>query len=172
MPTIKNALPLRCPSPRHFSLIALLLPLLLAFSASAGGCANGPKYTEMTLPPIPAGQGRIILFRDGFPLGFGIQPNVKLNGQTAGKSVPNNFFFVDRAPGPYKVTCLTEWQHDIDIDLSAQQTLYVQTHIAPGVVVGHVWPELVTPDKAAAVLKDCTYNGPPLPKPPTNSPAS
>lgn len=147
-------------SHRH-SLTALMFALIGLMGLTA--CAGGTKYSQMTLPPVPDGQGRLVFYRDGMFLGFGVQPDVKLNGQAVGKSQPNGFFFVDAPAGHHQVACMTEWEHKIALDLPPNETRYVKTNIVPGVLVGHVVPEVVPAERAIPTLQNCSYIGAPLP---------
>jgi hypothetical protein len=92
-----------------------LVVYFLMLCGLLSGCASGTKYPDMTLPPIPAGQGRMILYRDAIPIGLGVQPEVKVNQVKVCLSQPNGFCFVDRVPGSYDVTCMTEWEHKITV---------------------------------------------------------
>ena len=88
---------------RLSSLLSLALLSLLV------GCASGPKYPEAvsTFPQLAASQGRIVFYRNGVPVGMAVQPDVKLNNDVVGRSVPNQFFYVDRPAGNYVVSCST-----------------------------------------------------------------
>jgi hypothetical protein len=117
----------------------------------------------MTLPSIPSGQGRIIFFRGTSALGSAVGADVHLNDTVVGRSAVGTFFFVDRDPGNFEVTCATEMKHKLTLALSPQETKYIQTTVTMGVFVGQIWPNLVDEKTALADIKDCTYTGPPLP---------
>jgi hypothetical protein len=144
---------------------------MLVGSLTSIGCASGTKFSDMPLPPLAQGQGRIIFYRDGTPVGMAVQPSVKLNGESIGKSQPMGFFFVDRPAGSYEVACTTEWEHKTTVQLAENETRYVRTFVTIGVIVGHIWPELVEPTRALDALQDCRYIGPPLSQTPSSQPS-
>lgn len=124
---------------RLFALI--LSPVLSLMIAS---CASGPTYSEVkaTLPPIPKGQGRIFVYRTAL-LGAAVQPKVKINDVVVGQAKPRGFFFADRLPGNYEVSATTEWKHKDELTLAPGQRRFVRLNMLPGLMVGHVSPEVV-----------------------------
>ncbi|MCG3173240.1 MAG: hypothetical protein GMKNLPBB_01418 [Myxococcota bacterium] len=125
------------------------------------GCASGTKYDQAItqLATMPANQGRIMFYREGSPVGAAIQPDIRLNGEKVGKSVPGGFFYVDRPAGDYNVACSTEVDKELTFALSAGETRYVRTKITMGVMVGHVHPILEDREKAMRILVKCSYIG-------------
>jgi hypothetical protein len=121
---------------------------------AAAGCASGPSYKEVSksFQPVAAQSGRIFFYRTA-TMGAAVQPEVKLNGETVGKSVPKGFFFVDRAPGDFTVTTTTEVKKALTFHLDAGQTRYVRLNIAMGFMAGHVFPELVEDSVGKAELE-------------------
>jgi hypothetical protein len=142
----------------------LALALLGLIAMLGGGCASGPSYTTMSeqIGPVAPGQGRIYFYRDGSPFGSAVQPNIRLNGDVVGKSKPGGFFYVDRAPGGYEVSCETETQKSLSMTLTAGETRYVRTRVSFGVVLGHVRPVLEDEEQAMKTLGKSKYTGPPL----------
>lgn len=130
--------------------IAVVGAALLALS----GCASGPAYKDVSgsFQPVPAQSGRIFFYRVA-TMGAAVQPEVKLNGETVGKSVPKGFFFVDRAPGDYVVNTTTEVKKALTFHLDAGQTRYVRLGISMGFMAGHVYPELVEDSVGKAELE-------------------
>ena len=131
------------------------------FAAFLVGCATGPKFSEVAITmdePIPE-QGRIYIYRTAV-LGAAVQPEVRLNGETVGKAVPNGFFYVDRDPGHYKVSTSTEVERHLSFTLDKGQTRYVRLNISFGFFVGHVYPELVEDKVGEAEIQECSYTGP------------
>ena len=119
-------------------LSGLFLVLLMA------GCASGPSYKQAAdnFPKLAPDLGRIYIYRPS-SAGLAIQPDVKLNGVTIGNSTPDGFFFVDRPTGDYEVSTTTEMKKSLTFHLDAGQTRYVRLKISLGILVGHVYPELV-----------------------------
>jgi len=124
------------------------------------GCASGPTHAQLEdqIPPIPRGKGRIFIYRTS-AFGFAVQPPVRLNGTSVGKSVPSGFFFVDRSPGSYEVRCTTEAPEKVTFTLSAGESVYIKTTVTWGMWVGHVNPTLVDPEVGKKDLKRCSYTG-------------
>jgi len=128
------------------------------------GCASGPKHAEVksSIPEIAADKGRIYFYRSSSMVGAAIQPDIKLNGEVVGTSVPGGFFFVDRTPGNYEVLTSTEVDKKLTFTLNAREQKCVQTSIGFGVVAGRVYPELVDNAKCEKELPDTSYTGVPL----------
>lgn len=135
--------------------------LLLALAVAVTGCASGPKFGEFqqSIAPLKPDTGRVFFYRSSI-LGAAIQPDIKLNGTIIGKAVPQAFFFVDLAPGEYKVVTTTEVKRTLSFTLDAGQTRYVRMNISMGLVMGHVYGELVDEKIWTKGIKDCKYNGP------------
>ena len=73
-------------------------------------------------------------------------PKVKINDVVVCHSEPRGFFDVDRVPGHYEVSALTDWKHKDELTLVAGQHRFVRLNMLPGVRVGHVTPEVVADD--------------------------
>ncbi len=118
---------------------------VLAAGLLLAGCASGPKYADMksSIPPLAGDKGRIYFYRSSSMAGGAIQPKIVLNGAKVGSSKPGGFFYVDRAPGNYEVTCSTEVERKATFVLAAGQERFVKTSISMGLLAGHVTPELV-----------------------------
>jgi hypothetical protein len=129
------------------------LALTLVFMALSG-CASGPAYKTVSasFPPIPSGSVRIFFYRTS-TMGAAVQPDVKLNGEKVGSAVPGGFFFVDRPPGDYQVSTTTELKKTLTFHADAGQTRYVKLSISMGLMVGHVYPELIEPQQAQTEIE-------------------
>ena len=135
-------------------MMAGLLLLLVA------ACASGPQFSQMqsSLPALSADNGRIFVYR-ATALGAAIQPSVKINGDVVGSAVPHGFFYVDRPPGDYEITTITEVTRTLSLHLDAGQNRYVRLGISIGFFVGHVYPELVDDATGASEIQDMHYIG-------------
>ncbi len=122
------------------------------------GCASGPKYAEVaqTIPELSSDQGRIYIYRNSV-LGAAITPNVKLNGEVIGSSTAKGFYFVDRAPGAYKMMTSTEVDRSLSFILEAAQIRFVRLNVSMGFFVGHVYPELVEDAVGQKEIQACNY---------------
>jgi hypothetical protein len=134
-----------------FSIIGLLMI----------SCAtSGPKYSEMadSTPPISGANARVYIYRTS-ALGAAIQPNVVLDDRVVGKAVAMGFFYVDCAAGNHRIATSTEVERELTFSLDEGQTRYVRLDVSMGFFIGHVYPNLVEPDKAKSEIKDCHYIG-------------
>ena len=136
------------------------LVFLLLVGGLIGGCATGPKYSEIksSIPSLAAGKGRVYFYRSG-AMGAAIKPEIRLNGLPVGHSEANGFFFVDRDPGQYTVAMSTETDFTMSFALSAGQTRYIRTYLSIGVFVGHPRAELVEPSRGQLEISDLSYTG-------------
>jgi len=132
---------------------------MLLLTAGAGGC--GTKYPDMAFPPMGAGQGRIIFFREDMFAGSGVKPHIDVNDVIVGQSVPGEFCYADRPAGTYEVKCYTEGPYSTHVTLIAGKVSYVKTFITMGWFIGHILPVPVDEASALPILKDCRYSGPP-----------
>jgi hypothetical protein len=135
------------------------------FVMSSTGCASGPKYDLVAdrIPAVPAHAGRIYFFRPSAMVGGMITADVHLNGEVVGSSKSGGFFFVDRAPGDYEVRTATEAENVLTFHLDENQTRYVQTMVTMGLLIGHIYPELVDADVGDKGVRASCYTGPELP---------
>jgi hypothetical protein len=92
-------------------------------------------------------------------LGAAVQPEVRIDDEVVGKAVPKGFFYVDRAPGHYKVETSTEVDRALSLTLEAGETRYVRLNIGIGFFVGHVYPELVDDAVGMKEIQACSYTG-------------
>jgi hypothetical protein len=77
---------------------AMSLLLLLA------GCSQLPPTGSVMIPPIPAGESRIWLYRNEGPHESQETPYFRLNGQPVGISEPGGALYRDVPPGHYTVS--------------------------------------------------------------------
>lgn len=144
---------------------ALKFATALMFVLLFGGCASGPKMTEIgsKIPALKANEARVYVYRSGSLIGAGIQPNVLINGKVTGSSKPGGFFFADVAPGAIEVLTSTEVEKKLTFTVEAGQTRYVRTTVGLGVLVYRVYPELVDNAEGEKEIAEASYIGPPLP---------
>jgi hypothetical protein len=96
----------------------------------SANCTPLPATSSVTIPPLPAGEARIWIYRDGGPRDAQQRPYLRLNGQIAGISEPNGTLYRDVPPGRYKVTVdsykSTFFDQFADITLAAGEEGYIQ----------------------------------------------
>lgn len=132
---------------------------LILFLSVIAGCASGPKMHEVksTFPEIGEDQGRIYFYRKSVFFGDAVQPEVYLNGEKIGRSIPDGFFFLDRPPGDYEVSTTTEVERDLSFQLHQGEEKYVRFNISVGVVAGRVLPVLIDRTQAIEELENLHY---------------
>jgi hypothetical protein len=134
---------------------------LAAVAVVITGCASGPKHAEVksSIPELATDKGRVYFYRSNSMMGAAIQPDIKLNGEVVGSSMPGGFFYVDRAPGNYEVLTSTEVDKKLTFVLNAREQKCVKTTIGFGVVAGRVYPELVDAAQCERDLVETSYTG-------------
>lgn len=126
------------------------------------GCAaTGPKFAEAetSIPKMSADQGRVYFYRNASFVGGGMQPAIKLDGVEVGSSQSGGYFYVDAKPGAHEALTSTETTNKLSFVLDKGEIKYVRTSVSVGVLVGHVVPELVSPEQARKELAELNYQG-------------
>ena len=87
-----------------------LLPLLILALGLGAGCAAGPTFDEVaaTLPPLPPGAARIIVYRAYEPYQSLSWVPVFFNGANVGAVGPGHVFVRDVPPGAYNIAPLSQ----------------------------------------------------------------
>ncbi len=139
----------------------IFLAICVMCTWSLIGCASGPEYQMIAarIPTVPEAQGRIYFYRSSSPFGAAVQPDIRLNGEVVGQSIPGGFFFVDRPPGNYEANCTTETKQGLTFTLAAGETRYIATVITMGAFVGRVQPVLQDAEPAMQVISKLSYTG-------------
>jgi hypothetical protein len=127
----------------------------------AGCAASGAKYQDMaeSIPSLNRGQGRIYFLRSASLFGAAVRPEIRLNGEVVGSSMPGGFFFVDRPAGKYSAAAETETEKTLSFALDAGETKYLRTSPAMGLLVGRIVIDLETQEKAKEELPSLSYTG-------------
>ena len=134
----------------------VLVGFLLASCASPRGLDEPP----LQMPPLKPGFGRVYFSRAGEYVGAAVQPEIRMNNEVVGRSVPGGFSYVDRSPGKYAVTTATEVENAVTFQLAAGETKYIKTTVTPGILVGHVTPTLEFPEQGQSDISRLRYVGP------------
>jgi hypothetical protein len=135
-----------------YCLIAIAAALLVS-------CASGVPFTQLnpSLNPEIPNSGRIFFYRVTGLGGAAIQPDILMNGEKIGKSIPQGFFYLDRPAGKYTVVTSTEVKRKVSFVLDEGQTRYIRFNISMGFFAGHVYGELVDPVEAEKEIQECKY---------------
>lgn len=126
-----------------------------------GGCTEGPTYQEAvaTQSAIPAGRGRIAVFRTQQVQGFGVKPAVLVDGLPTGKCEVDSIFFVDVGPGQHTVSASTTETSVARVNVATGQTSYVLCTIEVGALVGVPKLVPVSASNAAPKLNELVFTG-------------
>ncbi len=136
--------------------------LAVAAAAFLAGCAaEGVRHADLqsSMPALRPSDGRIYFYRVDSILGAAIQPDLRLNGEVVGESIPGGFFFLDRRPGKYEAHAATEVERSVTFVLAAGETKYIRTSTTFGLVMGHLAFDLVNRAEASAELPSLRYTG-------------
>jgi biopolymer transport protein ExbD len=146
-----------------------LLPFLatVVLALFFAGCTTGPiipgwtsdpSYNSVkdTFPPIAAGAGRIFIYRDAI-YSPSKTPAVLLNGEQAGLSKAQRFFYVDWPAGEHKVEVAGEKSPPASFTLSPGQTVYVRISVHTNFSSVILYPEVVDASIAQRELPHCKY---------------
>lgn len=137
------------------------LPLLLAgFLLASCASPRGLDEPPLQIPPLKPGYGRVYFTRPADLGGSAVQPEIRLNNEVVGRSVPGGFSYVDRPPGKYAVTTATEVENAVTFQLAAGETKYIKTSVTPGILVGHITPTLEFPEQGQSDVNRLRYVGP------------
>jgi len=125
------------------------------------GCATkGPSFPEFapSINELSQNTGRIYFYRTTV-FGAALQPKVKMNDEIIGTSIARGFFYVDKKPGNYQIMTTTEVDRKLSFILEDGQTRYVRFGVSIGFFLGHVYPELVSPEVGIEEIQECNYTG-------------
>jgi hypothetical protein len=153
-------------------------PILRLLSAAAASwllamtaCAQPAPTAAAPIPPIPAGEARIWVYRTYEPYADHGLPAVYANGGTIGWAQLGAAFYRDLAPGHYHMTVQSngvDFNQSSDLDLAAGQQAYIRIVSLPSWVEGgfrrsyerptyYAW--LILPQVAAAEIAPLAFNG-------------
>src|SRR5438270_6915955 len=93
------------------------------------GCAQQPVTAAVSIPPIPAGEARIWIYRDYEPYAGKGLPAVAANGAYVGQAELGGAFYRDVPPGHYRITVETfgvDVNQVADLDVAAGRAAYVK----------------------------------------------
>lgn len=109
--------------------------LLLAGAA----CAQPAVTAAVSIPPVPAGEARIWIYRDYEPYAGKGLPAVGINGAITGAAELGGAFYRNVAPGHYSVTVEStgrDFNQVANFDIAPGQEAYVKIVSSPNWVSG------------------------------------
>jgi hypothetical protein len=119
------------------------------------GCASGPSYSvaKNEIPVLAQGYSRIFFYRTSH-FGGAYQPVVYINDQAYGKAYLSGVFFKDVPPGKYKITTAMSQGNEVDLNLSAGESIYIKFVARIGFAV---YPVLVEPAVGQVDIQSMAY---------------
>jgi hypothetical protein len=118
----------------------------VAAMASLARWATGADLDTATAPgppPLASGDARICFYRETWHA-LSVQPEVTVTGQVVGQAYPNEWFCVDRKPGNYEISTVSEPDRKFSVTLASGQTQYTSLEFTvTWFLVAHINPELV-----------------------------
>src|SRR6185369_11873901 len=141
------------------SLLWVAVAAMVSFAPWAVGADPDPA-TAAGPPPLASGDARICFYRETWHA-LSVQPDVTVAGQVVCKAYPNEWFCVDRKPGTYEISTVSEPDRKFVVTLANGQTRYASLEFTvTWFLVAHINPELVDNaigEKASAGLRYHTY---------------
>ncbi|MBW8823277.1 MAG: DUF2846 domain-containing protein [Xanthomonadales bacterium] len=115
-------------------------------SAATPAPAATGTAPEGLVGPAPADKAQVVFFRPSKFAGGAIGFKVREGEQELGKLRSGNYFIAQVTPGKHTYTVHSEAKDDLNMEVDAGETYYVQGTISMGFMVGH--PHLAPSDKA------------------------
>ncbi len=146
---------------------AALAVVLIALS----GCARLPQTAAVAIPPIPAGEARVWVYRADEPYAGRGLPAVAANGRQIGFAEMGGAFYRDLPPGRYRITVETvgvDVNQSAALDLGPGQESYIKIVSLPswveyGDIMAYQRPTFYAweiPDEAAREeIAHLSFNG-------------
>lgn len=127
---------------------AIVRSTLLAMALVAAGCATAPQSTTRAAPSAtpPDGSGRIVFYRPSGIFGYGMRPDILLDGKMVGVSAPGSQFHVNAAPGKHHVTVpnsLYSGDRGLEVTVRNREIVYVRTSLGGSAFGGRTNVELI-----------------------------
>jgi hypothetical protein len=117
-------------------------------------CASGPKFADSKLPPIPAGKGRVFVYRTA-TMGAMIKPSIKFDNQVIGTAAARGYTYTDATPGTHNIELRTEVTRSTSVAVAAGKASYVKLNVSMGFAAARITPENVDAATGAADIQNC-----------------
>ncbi len=129
--------------------------ILLALALAAAGCATTGSSPASSMPAAaPAeGTGRIVFYRISSPIGYGMRPDIMVDGMKVGESAPGTQFPVTVKPGKHLVSVarsLYSGDRKLEVPVRNKEVVYVRTSIGMGSLAGSTDVAIVSAQEGAS----------------------
>jgi hypothetical protein len=132
----------------------------IATFAFAALAAHADEAQIKGPPPLAPEDARLCFYRETWHA-LSVQPDVTIDGQVIGKAYPNEWFCVDRKPGTYEISTVSEPNRKWSVTLKSGETRYASLEFTvTWFLVAHINPELVdnpTGEKGIVGLRYHTF---------------
>jgi hypothetical protein len=137
-----------------------IFTLMVVLPLMASCAAPNPTYDEYasSLSPASAGNGRIYFYRVA-RVGGTIRPEITIDGEAVGRTIPYGFIYVDRLTGNYQISLSTESHESLSVDVVAGEEIFIRLDIQITPSSWDVNPILVDAATGREQLKDTKYTG-------------
>jgi hypothetical protein len=140
------------------STVTLARTLLLGATLALTGCATSPPQDVRTTAPtnILDGTGRIVFYRPSSLFGYGMRPDILLDGKKVGRSVSGSQFSVDTPTGVHHVTVpnsMYSGERGLAVTVRNKETAYVRTSLGGSAFGGRTNVELIDASQATTEAK-------------------
>ena len=118
------------------------------------GCATSPQPDTRSTPSAipPEGSGRIVFYRPSGIFGFGMRPDILLDGKKVGRSAPGTQFYVDTALGTHAIAVPNSshpGERTLDVTIHNKEIVYVRTSLGGSAFGGRTNVELIDASQGA-----------------------
>lgn len=141
----------------------LLFTLIIVSVMGIMGCSIfDSKYANIKkdILPLSKANGRIVFYRPRGFYGWGMRPDIHLNRNKIGRSLPGTIFYVDVNPGKYLIsipTILYPGEQTINIEISENETAYIKSYMSGSAIGGRTNIEVVNAELAIAEIENLEF---------------
>ena len=146
---------------RHSRII--LFTLIIVSVMGIMGCSTfGSRYANIKkdILPLSKVKGRIAFYRPSGFYGWGMRPDIHLNRNKIGISLPGTIFYVDVNPGKYLIsmpTILYPGEQTLNIGISENETVYIKSYMSGSAFGGRTNIEVVNTELAIAEIDNLEF---------------
>ena len=132
---------------------AIVRSSMIVVILAAAGCATPTaSVAPASISAVPPeGMGRIVFYRTSGLWGYGMRPEIFLDGKKVGQSVPGAKFHVHVPPGTYQVTVpnsVYDGERKLAVTLRNKDIVYVRTSLGGSALGGRTNVEVVPAGEA------------------------
>lgn len=131
--------------------------MVIAAALGVAGCATPssqpPLDLEVELSSPPAGEGRIVFYRNAVPFLVAVEPEIIVNGQKVGTAAFERYVYRDARPGRYEVFLTSDKDNPVYFTLRAGETRYVKAVFTIGITGTKLTASLIEEAEGRADLE-------------------